>query len=76
MDESLSKTTALNVCRSFGSEGREREVEEGYCHIHVPRVHLRWDLDGCKPASRMPLSRPAKEVEEHADTACVDNMVP
>jgi hypothetical protein len=64
------------VCRSFGSEGREREVDEGYCHIHVPRVHLRWDLDRCKPASRVLQSRATEEVEEDADTACVNNMVP
>jgi hypothetical protein len=50
------------------------DVEQAYCHIHVPRVHFRWDLDGCKPASKMLLSRAAEE--EVANLLCVDNMVP
>jgi hypothetical protein len=71
----LDKSPALAACRSFGSEGRDRDVEQGYCHIHVPRVHFRWDLDGCRPAGRMLL--PTKIAEEAAgDALCIDNMVP
>lgn len=55
-------------------------MDQGYCHITVPRVHFRWDLDQRRQhGSRMLLDHEAAAAaaeREQADALCVDGFVP
>lgn len=72
------------VTGSFGSGGQGRNVDQGYCHITVPRVHFRWDLDQRRPGGGGMLldseadheAAAAAAEREQADSLCVDGFVP
>ncbi len=46
------------LCRTFGSGGQDRNVDQGYCHVSIPRLHFRWDLDTRPQQRSLPLASP------------------
>ncbi len=62
----------LSVPRSGTFAGGNRNVEEGYCHIDVPRLHFRLDLDGQRPPPRLLLPRQRRALTDYADELLSD----